>query len=156
MGTFAPMMCFKTSQTMLALAAINSWDMWQMDIKGSVATAQLMFLSENGHCVPNKIPKFLRIFKSVEGAKSQGTCFSTKELDHPFLGYSDSFDLAHGLAPNHSHLNNQERMIQFLSAETCPSALAPSTPWNIFRIMAILSGTQCSFSEKTLAEPWQH
>ena len=37
-----------------------------------------------------------------------------------------------------------------------PRLLAPSTPWNIFRIMAILFGTQCPFSEKTSAEPWQH
>ena len=65
----------------------------------SVATAQPMFLSENGHCVPNKIYKILKIFKGVEGSKSRGACFGTKELDHPFLGYSDSFDLAHGLAP---------------------------------------------------------
>ena len=36
----------------------------------SVAMAQPMFLSENGHCVPNKIPKILKIFKGVEGAKS--------------------------------------------------------------------------------------
>ena len=68
--------------------------------------AQPMFLSENGHCVPNKISKILKIFKGVEGAKSRGACFGTKELDHPFLGYSDGFDLAHGLAPNQSHVNN--------------------------------------------------
>ena len=37
-----------------------------------------------------------------------------------------------------------------------PQLLAPSTPWNILRIMAILFGTQCPFSEKTSAEPWQH
>ena len=55
--------------------------------------AQPMFLSENGHCVPNKIPKILKIFKGVEGAKSRGACFGTKELDHPFLGYLDGFDL---------------------------------------------------------------
>ena len=72
----------------------------------SVATAQLTFLSENGYCVPNKIPKILKIFKGVEGAKGQGECFGTKELDHPFLCYSDGFDLAHGLAPNQSHVNN--------------------------------------------------
>ena len=72
----------------------------------SVAMAQPMFLSENGHCVPNKIPKILKIFKSVEGAKSREACLGTKELDHPFLGYSDSFDLAHGLAPNQSCVNN--------------------------------------------------
>ena len=72
----------------------------------SVAMAQPMFLSENGHCVPNKIPNILRIFKSVEGAESRGACFGTKELDHLFLGYSDGFDLAHGLASNQSHLNN--------------------------------------------------
>ena len=35
MGTFAPVMCFKTLRTMLALVAINGWDMWQMDIKGT-------------------------------------------------------------------------------------------------------------------------
>ena len=68
--------------------------------------AQPMFLSENAHCVLNKIPNILKIFKSVEGAESQGACFGTKELDHQFLGYSDSFDLAHGLAPNQSHVNN--------------------------------------------------
>ena len=34
MGTFAPIMHFETLQTMLALVAINSWDMWQMDVKG--------------------------------------------------------------------------------------------------------------------------
>ena len=72
----------------------------------SVAMAQPMFLSENGYCVPNKISKILKIFKSVEGAKSWEACFSTKELDHPFLGYSDSRDLAHGLAPNQTHVNN--------------------------------------------------
>ena len=65
-----------------------------------------MFLSENGHCVPNKIPKILKVFQGVEGAKSRGACFGTKELDHLFLGYSDGFDLAHGLAPNQSHVNN--------------------------------------------------
>ena len=68
--------------------------------------AQPMFLSENGHCVPNKISKILKIFKGMEGAKSQGACFGTKKLDHPFLGYSDGFDLAHGLAPDQSHVNN--------------------------------------------------
>ena len=62
-----------------------------------------MFLSENGHCVPNKFSKILKIFKGVEGPKIQGACFDTKELDHLFLGYSDSFDLAHGLAQNQSH-----------------------------------------------------
>ena len=72
----------------------------------SVATAQPVFLSENGHCVADKIPKILKIFKGVDGAKSRGACFGTKELDHPFLGYSDGFDLAHGLAPNQSHVNN--------------------------------------------------
>ena len=72
----------------------------------SVAIAQLMFLSENGYCVPNKIPKILKIFKSVEGAESWGACFSTKKLDCPFLGYSDGFYLAHGLAPNQSHVNS--------------------------------------------------
>ena len=61
---------------------------------------------ENGHCVPNKIAIILRIFQGMEGAKSRGACFSTKELDHPFLGYSDGFDLALGLAPNQSHVNN--------------------------------------------------
>ena len=71
-----------------------------------VAMAQPMFLSENGHCVPNKFPKILKIFKSVEWAKSQGACFRTKEFNHPFLGYSDSFDLTHGLAPNQSHVNS--------------------------------------------------
>ena len=65
-----------------------------------------MFLSENAHCVLNKIPNILKIFKSVEGAKSPGACFSTKELDHPFMGYSDSFDLACGLALNQSHVKN--------------------------------------------------
>ena len=35
MGTFAPVMHFETLQTMLALVAINSWNMWQMDIKGA-------------------------------------------------------------------------------------------------------------------------
>ena len=68
--------------------------------------AQPMFLSENGHCVPNKIPKILKIFKSVEGAKHQGACFATKESDPLFLGYSAGFDLAHGLAPNQHHVNN--------------------------------------------------
>ena len=68
--------------------------------------AQPMFLSENGHCVPNKIANILKIFKGVEGAKSQGACFGTKESDHRFLGYSHGFDLAHGLAPNQSHVNN--------------------------------------------------
>ena len=34
------------------------------------------------------------------------TLFSTKELDRLFLGYSDGFDLAHGLAPNQSCVNN--------------------------------------------------
>ena len=72
----------------------------------SVAMAQPMFLSGNGHCVPNKIPNILKIFKSVEGAKSLGACFSTKRSDHQFLGYSDGFDLAHGLAPNQSCANN--------------------------------------------------
>ena len=33
-GTFTPVMRFETLRTMLALAAINSWDMHQMDIKG--------------------------------------------------------------------------------------------------------------------------
>ena len=62
--------------------------------------AQPMFLSENGHCVPNKIPKILKIFQGVEGAKSRGACVGTKGLDHPFLGYSYGFDWAHGLALN--------------------------------------------------------
>ena len=44
----------------------------------SVATAQPTFLSENGCCVPNKIPKILKIFKGVEGAKSRGACLGTK------------------------------------------------------------------------------
>ena len=35
MGTSAPMMHFKTLQTMLALVAINSCDMQQMDIKSA-------------------------------------------------------------------------------------------------------------------------
>ena len=65
-----------------------------------------MFLSENGHCVPNKSPEILKIFKSVEGAKSRGACFSTKELDCLLLGYSNSFDLAYGLAPNQSCVIN--------------------------------------------------
>ena len=65
-------------------------------------------LSENGHCAPNKIPKILKIFKGVEGANSQEACFSTKELDYLLLGYSDGFDLAHGLALNQSHVNNPE------------------------------------------------
>ena len=60
----------------------------------------------NGHHVPNKIPKILKIFKSAEGAKSRGACFSTKELDHPFLGYSHGFDLEPSHEPNQSHLNN--------------------------------------------------
>ena len=68
--------------------------------------AQPMFLSENGHCVPNKIPKILKIFKGVEGAKSRGACFCTNELHHPFLGYSGGFYLAHSLASNQSHVNN--------------------------------------------------
>ena len=34
MGTFSPVMCFKTLQSMLALVAINGWDMQQMDVKG--------------------------------------------------------------------------------------------------------------------------
>ena len=72
----------------------------------SVAMAQPMFLSENGHCVSNEISKILKLFKGVEGAKSRGACFGTKELDHSFLGYSYGFDLAHGLAPNQSHVNN--------------------------------------------------
>ena len=72
----------------------------------SVAMAQPMFLSENGHCVPNKIPKFLKIFQGMEGAKGRGACFGTKELNDLFLGYSGGFDLAHGLAPNQSHVNN--------------------------------------------------
>ena len=42
----------------------------------------------------------------MEGAKSRGACFGTKELDYSFLRYSDSFDLAHALAPNQSHVNN--------------------------------------------------
>ena len=33
-GTFAPVMRFETLRTMLALAAIYSWDMHQMDVKG--------------------------------------------------------------------------------------------------------------------------
>ena len=33
-GTFAPVMCFETLRTMLALAVINSCDMRQMDVKG--------------------------------------------------------------------------------------------------------------------------
>ena len=41
-------------------------------VESSVAMAQPMFLSENGHCVPNKIPKILKIFKGVEGAKAEG------------------------------------------------------------------------------------
>ena len=73
--------------------------------RSSVAMAQPMFLSENGHCVPNKIPKIQKIFKGVEGAKSRGACFGTKNLDHLFLGYSDGFDLAHSLASNQSHVN---------------------------------------------------
>ena len=68
--------------------------------------AQPMFLSENGHCVPNKIPKLLKIFQGVEGAKSRGACFGTKELDHPFLGYSHGFDLEPRHEPNQSCLNN--------------------------------------------------
>ena len=72
----------------------------------SVAMAQPMFLSENGNCVPNKIPKTLKIFKGVEGAKSQVACFGTKELDHPFLGYSHGFDLEPSHESNQSHLNN--------------------------------------------------
>ena len=67
---------------------------------------QPMFLSENGHCVPNKIPKFLKIFKSADGAKSRGACHGTKQLDHPFLDYSDGFDLACCLAPNQSHVDS--------------------------------------------------
>ena len=35
MGTFAPVIHSKTLQTMLVLVAINGWDMWQMDIKGT-------------------------------------------------------------------------------------------------------------------------
>ena len=34
-GTFTPMMRFETLWTMLALAAINGWDMHQMDVKGA-------------------------------------------------------------------------------------------------------------------------
>lgn len=34
-GTFAPVMHFETLQTMLALATINRWDVWQMDVKGA-------------------------------------------------------------------------------------------------------------------------
>ena len=127
-----------------------------MLVHGSVALAQPMFLSENGHCVPNQILKILKIFKGVEGAKGQGACFGTKELEHLFLGYSDGFDLAHSLAPNQSHVNNPGGRSSSLVLKHAPRPLAPSTPWNIFRIMAILSGTQCPFSEKTSAEPWQH
>ena len=72
----------------------------------SVAMAQLMFLSENGHCVPNKIANILKIFKGVVGAKSQGACFGTKELNDTFLCYIHGFDLALGLAPNQNHVNN--------------------------------------------------
>ena len=35
----------------------------------SVAMAQPMFLSENGHYVPNKIAIILKIFQGMEGAK---------------------------------------------------------------------------------------
>ena len=68
--------------------------------------AQPVFLSENGHCVADKIPKILKIFKGVDGAKSRGACFGTKELDHPFLGYSHGFDLEPSHEPNQSRLNN--------------------------------------------------
>ena len=34
-GTFAPMMRFETLQTMLVLAAINGWNMCQMDVNGA-------------------------------------------------------------------------------------------------------------------------
>ena len=34
-GTFAPVMRFETMRTMLALAAINGWDLRQMDVKGA-------------------------------------------------------------------------------------------------------------------------
>ena len=71
----------------------------------SVAMAQPMFSPENGHSVTNKIANILRIFQGVEGDKRRGACFGTKESDHPFLGYSHSFDLAHSLAPNQSCVN---------------------------------------------------
>ena len=35
------MMRFETLQTMLALAAINSWDMQQMDVKGAYLNSWL-------------------------------------------------------------------------------------------------------------------
>ena len=72
----------------------------------SVAMAQPRFFSETGHCVPNKISKILKIFKGVEGAKGQGACFSTKELDDSFLGYSHGFDLEPRHEPDQSNLNN--------------------------------------------------
>ena len=94
---------WKTSDSCACMPSMTAIDDYLLP---SVAMAQPMFLSENGHCVPNKIPKILKLFKGVEGAKSQGACFSTKELDHPFLSYLYGFDLAHGLAPNQSHVNN--------------------------------------------------
>ena len=84
--------------------------------------AQPMFLSENGHCVPNKIPKILKIFKSVDGAKSRGACFGTKELDHPFLVIQMAVIWSQAMSQIKAVWITQEWMIQFLSAETCPSA----------------------------------
>ena len=47
--------------------------MWDpMRDQPSVAMAQPMFLSENGHCVPNKIANILKILKGVEGLKAEG------------------------------------------------------------------------------------
>jgi hypothetical protein len=60
--------------------------------------AQPMFCPENGHSVPNKIANILKIFHSMNWAKSRGACFGTKESDQPFLRHSHAFDLAHGLA----------------------------------------------------------
>ena len=44
-----------------------------------VSHSVAMAFSENGHCVPNKIAIILKVFQGVEGAKSRGACFSTKE-----------------------------------------------------------------------------
>jgi hypothetical protein len=40
-GTFAPVMRFETLRTMLALAAVNKWDMRQLDVKSAYLNGKL-------------------------------------------------------------------------------------------------------------------
>jgi len=41
-STFAPVMHFKTLCTMLALVAVNKWDMHQLDVKSAYLNGKLM------------------------------------------------------------------------------------------------------------------